>query len=82
MSAIESVTFTTKGQVVIPARMRRQFEIKEGTQASVIATPEGILLKPITPAYISSLRGKYAGIGPSTADLETSRRADRKREAR
>jgi antitoxin PrlF len=55
--ASESVTFTTKGQIVIPARLRRQFEIKEGTQATVVATPEGILLKPITAASIRRLRG-------------------------
>lgn len=82
MARPESVTFTTKGQVVIPARLRRQFEIKDGTRASVSATAEGILLKPITRAYLSRLRGRYAGLGPSTADLEAARQADRQREAR
>jgi AbrB family looped-hinge helix DNA binding protein len=80
ISTTQSVTFTTKGQVVIPARLRRQFEIKEGTQATVTATAEGILLKPITRAYIRSLMGKYADNGPSTADLEAQRREDRARE--
>jgi AbrB family looped-hinge helix DNA binding protein len=80
MSATESVTFTTKGQVVIPARLRRQFEIKEGTQATVIATPEGILLKPITRAFIRSLRGKYAHLPIGTKELEAERRRDRIRE--
>jgi len=48
-----------QGQVVIPRRLRREFEIEEGTRAYVESTPEGILLKPITRAYIKSLRGKY-----------------------
>ena len=52
-----SVWFSTKGQVVLPARLRRQYEIKEGTRATVVATPEGILLKPITPATIRRGRG-------------------------
>jgi AbrB family looped-hinge helix DNA binding protein len=51
------VTFTTKGQVVIPSKLRREFEIKAGTRAAVISTPEGILLKPVTREYIRSLRG-------------------------
>jgi AbrB family looped-hinge helix DNA binding protein len=55
---IETVNFGTKGQVVIPRRLRREFEIEEGTKASVMSTPEGILLKPITRAYIKSLRVK------------------------
>jgi AbrB family looped-hinge helix DNA binding protein len=53
------VYFSSKGQVVIPRRLRREFEIEEGTRAYVESTPEGILLKPITRAYIKSLRGKY-----------------------
>lgn len=51
------VGFSTKGQIVLPARLRRQFGIKEGTRASVTATPEGILFKPITPATIRRGRG-------------------------
>ncbi|HEV3270787.1 MAG TPA: AbrB/MazE/SpoVT family DNA-binding domain-containing protein [Candidatus Methylacidiphilales bacterium] len=55
--ALNIVTFTTKGQVVIPSRLRKEFDIKMGTRAAVISTPEGILLKPVTREYICSLRG-------------------------
>ena len=44
----DSVWFTTKGQVVIPSWLRKQFNIENGTKAVVQATPEGILLKPVT----------------------------------
>ncbi|HTH46469.1 MAG TPA: AbrB/MazE/SpoVT family DNA-binding domain-containing protein [Candidatus Limnocylindria bacterium] len=44
----ETVRFTTKGQVVIPLRLRKEFHIAEGTRAVVVSTPEGILLKPVT----------------------------------
>lgn len=54
---LETVSFTTKGQVVIPLRLRKQFEIEEGTKAVVQATPEGILLKPVTAALIRRGRG-------------------------
>ena len=53
----DSVCFTTKGQIVIPARLRRQFNIENGTRAIIQATPEGILLKPVTKHAISRLRG-------------------------
>jgi AbrB family looped-hinge helix DNA binding protein len=71
----ETVNFGTKGQVVIPRRLRREFEIEEGTKAAVLATPEGILLRPITRAYIKSLRGSLKG----TKAMETFM-AERKRE--
>lgn len=44
----ETVYFSSKGQVVIPRRLRREFAIEEGTKAMVIGTPEGILLKPVS----------------------------------
>ena len=71
-----SVWFTTKGQVVIPVWLRRQFGIEEGTRASVMATDEGILLKPITRAYIKSLRGKYKHL-PLLETLAEDRKRER-----
>ncbi len=44
----DAVWFTTKGQIVIPAWLRKQFHIENGTKAVVEATPDGILLKPVT----------------------------------
>jgi len=71
----ETVHFTAKGQVVIPRRFRKEFDIEEGTRAMVTSTPDGILLKPITRSYIKSLRGSLKGKGVLKAMME-----DRKRE--
>ena len=57
----ETVSFTVKGQVVIPCRIRREFEIENGTKAIVQTTAEGILLKPITGAAIRRARGVLKG---------------------
>ena len=54
---LDTVSFGTKGQVVIPRRLRKEFEIEDGTRAVVEATPDGILLKPITATSIRRLRG-------------------------
>ncbi|MBI5386112.1 MAG: AbrB/MazE/SpoVT family DNA-binding domain-containing protein [Verrucomicrobia bacterium] len=53
----DTVWFTTKGQVVIPLRLRKLFHIEDGTRAIVTATEEGILLKPVTAALIKRGRG-------------------------
>jgi AbrB family looped-hinge helix DNA binding protein len=71
----ESVYFSIKGQVVIPRRLRKEFEIEEGTRAYVEATPEGILLKPVTAKFIRGLRGSLKGKGVMKAMME-----DRKKE--
>ncbi len=75
-SQAETVQFTTKGQIVIPARFRRELQIEDGTKASVTITPEGILLRPITRSYIKSLRGSLKGRGVMKS-MMTDRKAER-----
>jgi AbrB family looped-hinge helix DNA binding protein len=57
----DTVCFSVKGQVVIPARLRKEFEIEEGTRAYVQSTPQGILIKPLTARHIRNLRGSLKG---------------------
>jgi AbrB family looped-hinge helix DNA binding protein len=75
-SRTDSVHFTTRGQVVIPVWLRRQFEIQDGTKAIVEATPEGILLRPITRSTVKRLRGilkKASGDRPLAEELSQHR---------
>jgi AbrB family looped-hinge helix DNA binding protein len=72
-----TVSFTVKGQVVIPRSIRREFEIEDGTRAIVQTTADGILLKPITGKYIRSLRGKYKHMDLMKG-LTEARKEDRK----
>lgn len=76
-------TATTKGQVVIPAAVRRQLGITTGTRFRVEVDEANaqIILKPITREYIHSLRGKFRGAG-LLEELESTRARDREREDR
>jgi AbrB family looped-hinge helix DNA binding protein len=81
----ETARFTTKGQVVIPLRLRKQFEIEDGTKVVVQATPEGILLKPVTAALIKRGRGivtRRPGGRPLAEDWAEHRRQEREIEER
>ncbi len=81
----ETARFTTKGQVVIPLRLRKQFEIEDGTKVVVQATPEGILLKPVTAALIKRGRGivtRRPGGRPLAEDWAEHRRQERELEER
>ncbi|MBI2435367.1 MAG: AbrB/MazE/SpoVT family DNA-binding domain-containing protein [Candidatus Hydrogenedentes bacterium] len=64
-----TITFSSKGQVVIPSRLRREFDIQPGCRAIVEATPEGILIRPITPNAIDMLHGILQP-APGEASLE------------
>jgi AbrB family looped-hinge helix DNA binding protein len=74
-SKTDTIHFTVKGQVVIPAWLRKEFDIEAGTRALVYQEGDAIVLKPITPRYIKSLRGSLKGSGVLKSLMD-----DRKRE--
>ena len=67
---------TSKGQVVIPSKIRKQLGIKDGTylQIDVNAITRQIILTPVTREYIRSLRGKYKGKGLMKALMAEKKR--------
>jgi AbrB family looped-hinge helix DNA binding protein len=56
---------TSKGQVVIPSKIRRRLGIHAGTyiQIELDEINKRLILTPVTREYIHSLRGKYKGKG-------------------
>ncbi len=57
----DTISFTVKGQVVIPRWLRKDFEIGEGTRAVVYKYNDHIVLKPITAQHYRRLRGSLKG---------------------
>jgi AbrB family looped-hinge helix DNA binding protein len=76
----DSATFSSRGQIVIPAAIRRKFGVSAGTRAQVEIVADGILLKPITRSTVEKLMGKYAPLKTGTKELEEERRRDRRKE--
>jgi len=48
---------------VIPAWLREEFGIEQGTRVLVYQEADAIVLKPITPRHIKNLRGTLKGSG-------------------
>ena len=71
-----TVSFSVKGQVVIPRWLRKEYDIQEGTRAHVEATKQGILVRPLTAKHIHSLRGSLKGSRAMDV-LMTERRRER-----
>jgi AbrB family looped-hinge helix DNA binding protein len=63
----ETSIVTTKGQLVIPARLRRRFGIRQGTLVSFLEDDGRIIVQPITREFIQSLKGSLKG-KPSALD--------------
>ena len=70
---------TVKGQIVIPATLRRKYGIKNGTKIIVIDNGDSISLKPVTEQYLRNLQGSLKGKGTLKMFLD-ERRKDKERE--
>ena len=70
---------TVKGQIVIPATLRRKYGIKNGTKIIVTDIGDAIVLKPVTEQYLRNLQGSLKGMGGLKVLVE-ERRKDKERE--
>lgn len=74
------VTVSEKGQIVIPAKLRKKFGIQRGTKLEVGDKKDVIELKPLAANPILALRGKYKGKTSLTKALLEERARERERE--
>ena len=74
---------TSKGQLVVPSRLRRRFGIKPGTRINFLEEGDRIIFQPVTREYIRSFRGMFKlkpGEKSVVQEHLEERRRDRDRE--
>ena len=79
---MEASIVTTKGQIVIPKKIRSDFHIKQGTQVRFEARNGEIVLRLLTPEYFEKMAGFLGEGGKATKALLEERTKDRERENR
>jgi len=57
----EVSTVTTKGQLVIPSKLRRKYGIRKGTRVAFTEQEGRLVLQPLTREFIDSLCGWLKG---------------------
>ena len=55
--SMDKSVVTTKGQIVIPAVLRRKYGIKKGTIINLFERNGEIVIKPVTDKYIQNMAG-------------------------
>ena len=74
---------TSKGQLVVPARLRCRFGIKPGTRVNFVEEGGRIIFQPVTREYIHSFRGMFKvkpGEKSVVREHLEERRAEREKE--
>ena len=82
---MDTAYVTTKGQLVVQARIRRRFNIKPGTRINFLEEKNRIIMQPVTREYIASFCGIFKskpGEKSAVQELLDERAADRAHEDR
>jgi AbrB family looped-hinge helix DNA binding protein len=74
---IETGIVTSKGQLVIPARLRRRFGIKKGTVMAFLEDDGRLIVQPVTREFIHGLRGSLKGEPSALGILLQERKRER-----
>ena len=76
---MDSAVVTTKGQLVIPAKLRRRLGIKEGTRVAFEEREGEVVIRPLTRAYFEQCAGMLGSKGAAMKSLMEERAKDRDR---
>jgi len=79
---METAYVTSKGQLVIPAALRKRYGIKAGTKVRFIERAGEILIQPVTNQFIRSVCGMLKSEKAITDELLKERAKDHEREER
>jgi AbrB family looped-hinge helix DNA binding protein len=77
---METSIVTLKGQIVVPARIRRKLGIKKGTRVAIIEDEDGFSVRPLDNKYFEQFAGILPVKGKATKALIKERRKIRKSE--
>jgi AbrB family looped-hinge helix DNA binding protein len=75
--SMDKAVVTVKGQVVIPSRLRRKFNIRKGTQVYLYERDNEIVMKPITDEYIARMAGMTGTKGKLLKALKDEKARER-----
>jgi AbrB family looped-hinge helix DNA binding protein len=77
---MEESTMTSKGQIVVPAKLRKRYGLKPGTKVYFIEQDGEIVFQPVTKEYLKSVHGMLTSESSVTKDLLKERAKDREHE--
>jgi len=74
---METSIVTVKGQIVIPAKIRKKFGIKKGTKIAFIEQNNKLIIQPLDKSYFESLAGMLGSEGDMLKSLMEDKKQER-----
>lgn len=74
---METAVITTKGQVVIPVKIRRKYGMKNGTKVAFIEQGDKVIIQPLDKEYFNKLAGILDEKGKMLKSLMDDKKKER-----
>jgi AbrB family looped-hinge helix DNA binding protein len=79
---METSVLTSKGQLLIPKRLRNKYGMKSGVKVVFEETPGGVILKPMNEDYFNSFMGVLKSDGNLKDEIRQHKNEEKKLEER
>ena len=80
--SMETSVLTSKGQLLIPKRLRNKYGIKSGVKVLFEETEGGVIIRPINEQYFKSFRGMLSSNGKLRDEMKAFKVEEKKLEER
>ena len=77
---METSVLTSKGQLLIPKRLRTKYGIKSGVKVAFIETPAGVVLKPMDENFFNQFVGMLKEGAPSMSEYKAWKKEEKVKE--
>lgn len=77
---METSVLTSKGQLLIPKRLRNKYGIKSGVKVAFIETSDGIVLKAMDENFFNQFVGMLKGEALSTDEHKSWKKEEKTKE--
>ncbi len=74
---METSVITSKGQIVIPVKIRRKYGMKNGTKVAFIEQGDKLIVQPLDKDYFNKLAGILDEKGKMLKSLMEEKRKER-----
>ena len=79
---METSILTTKGQLLIPKRIRNKYGIKSGVKVIFEETENGVIIRPMNEDYFNSFRGIIKSAGNLKQEMKEMKEQEKALEER
>jgi len=77
---METSILTSKGQLLIPKRLRNKYGIKSGVKVAFLETPQGLIVKAMDENFFNQFVGMFKDEAPSLDEYKAWKREEKAKE--